>query len=258
MELKNDEFQTLRLRVDQISSELDKQNTVRVVNTKWMIIVGAVILSALGFTSFVQLPREANRAVEEKVGKNIIDIANDLVRKSEEVKKADFVNLPIGTIIASMLEPSSFAKTVGDPDPSDFDPKISKWVLANGRKVPTDSKYYMFTPESRIPDLRGMFLRGINCGRNDGREDPNDRREPGSYQKDALQEHGHETTATGYQYDVPDEASHYKWGNADLGYTGTGLADIVPADVTSVKDPDKDDEETRPKNVAVYFYIKIN
>jgi hypothetical protein len=71
MELKDDEFQALSLKVDQISSELDKQNTVRVVNTKWMIIVGAVILSALGFTSFVKLPREANRAVEEKVGENI-------------------------------------------------------------------------------------------------------------------------------------------------------------------------------------------
>jgi hypothetical protein len=105
MELKNDEFQALRLKVDQISSELDKQNTVRVVNTKWMIIVGAVILSALGFTSFVQLPREANRAVEEKVGKNIMDIADDLIRRSERVKEEDFVNLPLGTIIPSMLDP---------------------------------------------------------------------------------------------------------------------------------------------------------
>ena len=56
MELDSNELQAPRQRVDQSSSELDKQNTVRVVNTKWMVIVGAVILSALGFTSFVQLP----------------------------------------------------------------------------------------------------------------------------------------------------------------------------------------------------------
>jgi len=103
-----------------------------------------------------------------------------------------------------------------------------------------------------------MFLRGMNV---DGKGlDPDQSREVGDVQEDALQEHGHETTATGYQYDVPDKESHYPWkeGKADLGYTSDGDADIVPAEVTSVKGADKNAEETRPKNVAVYFYIKIN
>ena len=85
MEIKDDEFQTLRQRVDQISSELDKQNTVRVVNTKWMIIVGAVILAALGFTSFVQLPREAARAAREQVGPEIIEKANEILSHLQRI-----------------------------------------------------------------------------------------------------------------------------------------------------------------------------
>jgi len=207
MELKNDEFQALRLKVDQLASELDKQNTVRVVNTKWMIIVGAVILSALGFTSFVQLPREANKAVEEKVGKNIIDIADDLIRRSERIKEEDFVNLPLGTIIPSMLDPKEFAETVGDPP--EFDSKKSKWVLADGQKDIKNSQYGVLPGNKRFPDLRGMFLRGMNV---DGKGlDPDQSREVGDVQEDALQEHGHETTATGYQYDVPDKESHYPW-----------------------------------------------
>ena len=72
MTVKDDEFQTLRLRVDQISSEFDKQGRVRAVNTKWMLTVGAVIVAALGYTNFVQLPKEAAKAAKEQVGPEIV------------------------------------------------------------------------------------------------------------------------------------------------------------------------------------------
>jgi hypothetical protein len=288
MEMKDDEFQTLRNKVDQISSELDKQNTVRVVNTKWMLIVGAVILSALGFTNFVKIPSEVDKSVtiavekavekkiNEKTGTEIISEAlnirkelvgikadalksrDKLVEITKNVKEADFVNLPIGTIMASMLEPSLFAEKVGDTDP--FDPKKSKWTLADGREVPTDSNYYKFTRESSVPDLRGMFLRGMNVK---GGQDPEKHRKPGYPQKDALQQHGHETTATGFQSNVKDKDSKYQWGGKDLGYTSVGNADLIPGKVSkaiSITGADEDYllQETRPKNVAVYFYIKIN
>ena len=271
MEMKDDEFQTLRLRVDHISSELDKQDKVRAVNKKWMLTAGTVIVAALGYTNFVQLPKEAAEAAKEQIGPETIDQAKEILSRLEDketqaeeigrrlgeisdLKK--IANLPVGTIIPSMLDSRLFAVAVGD-DPNHFNPGNSNWVLADGKENITKSRYGQLSGRTTPPDLRGMFLRGINYGRNDGREDPNDR-EPGSYQKDALQEHDHKTTATGYQYKVRDEDSHYKWGSADLGYVGDGDADIVPADVTSVRDPRKSDEETRPKNVAVYFYIKIN
>jgi len=87
METKNDEFQALRLRLDQVSSELDKQDAVRAVNTKWMIIVGAVILAALGFTSFVQLPREAAKAARDQVGPEIIRKARMIAAELEKIEE---------------------------------------------------------------------------------------------------------------------------------------------------------------------------
>lgn len=206
--------------------------------------VKTAIKDGLTTTAIIQLEDDARTIVRE-----VKEIEKELRKTSEWVKEEDFVNLPVGTIIPSILEPSSFAKTVGDPDPSDFDPKISKWVLANGRKVSTDSKYYMFTRESRIPDLRGMFLRGMNEGRNDGEQDPDDRK-PGEYQRDALKQHGHETDAL--------KLKHWKKEDTrELGYTSKGGADYGRAIVKKVTGA-KAADETRPKNVAVYFYIKIN
>lgn len=278
MEMKDDEFQALRLKVDQISSELDKQNTVRVVNTKWMLIVGAVILSALGFTNFVKIPSEVDKnvpiavkeevekAINEKTGTRIIaeaiDIRNELlgikadaleskdklVKITNNVKKEDFVNLPIGTIIPSMLDQESFAETVADF--SGFDPEKNKWVLADGTNDLTNSKYYKLTGNKHTPDLRGMFLRGVNEGRSDGEQDPDERR-VGVYQKDALQEHSHVTTAYKEKW--------YEDNDKDLGYATKGNANVVTASVDDVTGKEVNvADETRPKNVAVYFYIKIN
>jgi len=165
-------------------------------------------------------------------------------------------NLPIGTIAPSMLHPGLFARAVGDP--SVFDPEKSKWVLADGQKDITNSQYGKLLVNTRFtPDLRGMFLRGLNEGRTDDRRDP-DERQPGVYQSDALQEHEHETNAIGFKANVPDQNSSYKWGTGDLGFTSTGDADMIPAEVKSVKGQVGVAGETRPKNVAVYFYIKIN
>lgn len=41
--------------------------------------------------------------------------------------------LPVGTIIASLLQPSEFAKEVGDPET--FDLKSSKWTLADSEPI---------------------------------------------------------------------------------------------------------------------------
>jgi hypothetical protein len=251
MEIKDDEFQTLRQRVDQISSELDKQNTVRVVNTKWMVIIGAVIVSALGFTSFVKIPQEADRAVEKKIEQDIMFKAKELARIYKEVEESDLENMPIGTIIPSMLDPILFKDSVAFPD---------KWELAKGQKVSTEWKYYkVFGEGSRIPDLRGMFLRGMNEGRNDGEQDPEQNRKPGDEQKDALQQHSHNITVNGKKMKV----TALKWHDpsTDLGYTSTGKAHApeVSMTVTNVTGEDVNvADETRPKNVAVYFYIKIN
>ena len=70
--------------------------------------------------------------------------------------------MPVGTVISSMLNPREFAETVGDPNPSDFDPAVSRWALADGESIDATSRYSQLTDETTTPDLRGMFLRGMN------------------------------------------------------------------------------------------------
>ena len=156
----------------------------------------------------------------------------------------------VGSVETSLLPPSVFAQVVGDPEV--FDPTTSKWVLANGRDV-SGSLFATVTGGTIIPDMRGMFLRGLNVGRDDGLEDPAGERIAGDTQEDAFQGHGHE---------------HQRSSNAGYTKTGTFLGAygipeyqdgriLEPSDLPGYG-PVRYDVETRPKNVAVYYYIKIN
>jgi hypothetical protein len=89
-----------------------------------------------------------------------------------------------------------------------------------------------------------MFLRGMNV---EGGADSGPERKAGEPQQDALQKHHHKTNATAQGWN--------QFGHKKQGYTSGGYAQ--KANVTEVKGL-RTANETRPKNVAVYFYIKIN
>jgi hypothetical protein len=69
----------------------------------------------------------------------------------KEFQNREMKALPIGTIIASMLQFEKFQNVAGNT-----------WKPADGRKVSTTSKYATLTGNTTLPDLRGMFLRGLN------------------------------------------------------------------------------------------------
>jgi len=202
--------------------------------------ISAVVIAAI--TTYGTIAVSAPEA--KKVKKELGEISD--LRK--------IANLPIGTITPSMLHPSLFANSVGDP--SVFDPEKSKWVFADGQKDITNSQYGKLLGNTRFtPDLRGMFLRGLNEGRKDDKRDP-DERKPGDYQEDALQGHGHKTDALKLGRYIDQDTK-------ELGYTSRGGADADTASVTTVTEEKVGEkvnvaDETRPKNVGVYFYIKIN
>jgi hypothetical protein len=170
--------------------------------------------------------------------------AKRVKKELEEISDLKLIaNLPIGTIVPSMLPPSKFAKAVGDLERTTIE-----WVLADGQKDITTSQYGQLSDKTKTPDLRGVFLRGMN---EDGGRDPDDR-EPGEYQPDALQQHGHQT-----------DARKHGWGKMGDTQGWTKQAgEAPPASVTNVVKitavETRTADETRPKNVAVYFYIKIN
>lgn len=164
-----------------------------------------------------------------------------------EVTAATVSGVPIGTVVASMLDPARFSQMVGTG--GDFSPQTSTWIPADGREVP-GSRYASVLSRSRVPDLRGLFIRGLNAfemGRDRlGTEpqwaDPDGAsRQPGDPQADSFKAHMHKIYTTSGSGVKSGENPNYV---NKLGADGSTSAE--------------GGSETRPRNAALYYYIKIN
>jgi hypothetical protein len=120
------------------------------------------------------------------------------------------------------------------------------WVLADGRTATTE--YFQTTGDNKIPDLRGQFLCGLNSGRADGKEDPegNDRL-TGSYQVDTVKNHNHTNGIFKHLL------TYSSLNTVATTNVSVGEPDLVQSDTLKPYGG----LETRPKNSAVYWYIKV-
>ena len=187
-------------------------------------------------------------------------------------------DIPVGTIIMSYLNWTEFqaitnnnANNTGGPF---WTSRYSKWSPADGRPVP-NSKFQTASSQSNVPDLRGTFLRGLNSfDPSDepiplatSRKDP-DARTRGSYQADSLKSHNH-GGATGN--DTPDHShgfggypfgASYGGGNQaqNINTPPNGFYRQTDGANTRHTHPITADggNETRPSNVAIFYYIRIN
>ena len=212
-------------------------------------------------TTISTAEQEINDIVQKTKNSTLLLESNEQIEKiakllssSEEFAKRIATNkdLPVGTILPAIGSPEIILKQLPD----------SLWVPADGRKVPRNSLYTKLTGRLVVPDLRGMFLRGLNefqegLSRSDGLEDLQGKgRKPGSFQADAFRAHHHHggypahlasrygiedgnPSPPGTRYDFSDSAGPTGWKQAAKTNTVGGL-------------------ETRPKNVSVFYYIKIN
>ena len=160
-------------------------------------------------------------------------------------------SLPIGTIISSVLDWKRFCQINHLPEVLNYSDKKSKWAPADGRPV-IGSEYGKI--ENNVPDLRGTFIRGINDFGVPGvqaveakQADPDGLRKAGNHQEDAIIEHTHDFPYGSWQTNAK--------GGDNRSYVGT---DTKQAWTTKGVNEHKSTTETRPKNTAVYFYIKIN
>jgi len=181
----------------------------------------------------------------------------------KESQNREMKALPIGTIIASMLQFEKFQNVAGNT-----------WKPADGRKVSTSSKYAKLTGNTTLPDLRGIFLRGLNQfdplmgSRRDEYKDPDgSRKKAGKLQKDATSLpknkkspfkgnaasagiHSHiyfKARSEGARSGSHDRAS------SEAGTTGSSGDHTHTVLITA-----GGDSETRPVNIAVFYYIKID
>lgn len=162
--------------------------------------------------------------------------------------------LPIGTIVTSYLNFEQFNTATKNNEKSPggiWTSNKSKWAPCDGRPIPT-SKFQVLTSQTQVPDLRGMFLRGLNIFDpyqpvppiSVDKADP-EIRTVGSYQSDELKSHKHTFSyLKPKQNDSNGGSSNHEVSDTDRPTDGTTNA--------------TGGVETRPKNIAVYYYIKIN
>lgn len=186
----------------------------------------------------------------------LFTIDTDLTAQSEKViirKNVIDNNQPIGTIITSFLNWEQFQKATDNNKFSSnslWNKKQSFWSPCDGRDV-ADSFFDNISNQPTTPDLRGVFIRGLNTFDPyeldngiavvaESQKDTELNRARGSFQADTFKSHSH----------------NYKGRNAGPYRSGAGESHNQ---VESVETTSSDGgDETRPKNRAFYYYIKIN
>ncbi|MEQ9089495.1 MAG: hypothetical protein RIE52_00305 [Balneola sp.] len=174
--------------------------------------------------------------------------------------------LPVGTVVHSVLPPEFFnAEYMGE------------WELLMGQKLNDESrlydaleKYSDRTLLDSLPDARGYFIRSMNhiVGAN-----PQENITIGSVQNDATKLPNNNFRGR----TTPDGNHTHRITGTHANGIGTnreaqrGAGDSNPDEYTSAKGVSDSgnhrhsvninsggDEETRPKNISLYVYIKIN
>ncbi len=166
--------------------------------------------------------------------------------------------VPVGTVIASLLTETQIQNNFG-----------GAWVLADGRTV-TGSRYAILTGATSVPDLRGLFLRGKNNGRADGKQNPDWDFALGVYQADGITNHGHAVTDPGHLHQLPTWNA-VAGGGHEVGYGNYGM-DWSPYEAsasattgvtignTSAQGAASGSiaADTRPRNATVNYFIRVN
>nr|VFJ91653.1 MAG: hypothetical protein BECKLFY1418B_GA0070995_102718 [Candidatus Kentron sp. LFY] len=165
--------------------------------------------------------------------------------------------LPVGTVLSSILPWEEYARVANDTLP--YDPRLNYWAPCDGRDI-KGSRLQERTNHAKAPDLRGVFLRGLNkfdLDESESKAVSGKQRDPGPRDAD------------GFQGDNPGAHDHVYYGDrahdksaidyVHVQHTENGVWYSGDYQQTKERPTGKNPTgETRPKNVAVHYYIKIN
>ena len=101
---------------------------------------------------------------------------------------------------------------------------------------------------SNVPDARGVFVRAMNEGRDKSTGDVDGNRSVGNYQDDQFEKHNHDVSYTNGQF------AHSAGGMGIQSNEGHQ----VQYNYLNISVGERGGNETRPRNVTSYLYIKIN
>ncbi len=144
----------------------------------------------------------------------------------------------VGDVRYSMLKPEVFRRLNG-----------SGWELLEGQRVGPDEA--LCTQGDwclQLPDARGVFIRGVNGSRSPSEGDPDSTRQVGSAQEDALRRHNHTDGQQLYLAKVDGHHTAHETDNSD-GELNIKYGERIASAGGS---------ETRPRNIALYVYVKVN
>jgi hypothetical protein len=225
------------------------------------------------------IPKSLTINVLDKTALNSLqDVTISITRTTSQVVSLETV-IDSGVCFAPE---SSTSADVGQITASalDFDSMPNQWKMSyapcDGRDLPDTCLYVIArrkviaagkgwagevnpqTQKIRASDFRGVFLRGLDSfsptepPRNDAYHDPDQNRVVGSMQMDSVGPHKHKILNVRLL-----EASGGKgfWGGGFEG--GSDQKDGFPKDIFT-SDNLESPLETRPKNGAVYYYLRIN
>jgi hypothetical protein len=154
----------------------------------------------------------------------------------------------IGDVVHSILDEATFQALRG-----------ANWVLMDGSDITGSALADIIG--TTLPDARGQFLRGKNNGRADGQEDPAGERALGDQQTDNMQGHNHDyfastgTSTIGGQH-IGTVSGSTRGAHATGSPPGGDI--LGPTDDTLGNGVPRKGPETRPKNLAVNIYIRID
>lgn len=155
----------------------------------------------------------------------------------------------VASVIASLLTEKKFKEL--------YDRNGQEWVLAMGQTVSTNSKYYEYTNTNELPDLRGRFLRGKNYSRSKSSGNVDGDLALADGQDDTFKSHSHRI----YGNKFPASTSNTN-GIISVDVLKSYLENFSdPVDATftlNENNQNKESTETRPRNITVNFFIRIN
>jgi len=173
------------------------------------------------------------------------------------------LNQPVSTVMQAMFSPQQFANVYFDGDIKQFN---QVWRLAKGQNCNEDeilrSSLYCkaFGNEKnkdlaknehlngKLPDLQGMFLRAIDFNQNQEKVDEKINRQAGEPQREGFKKHSHQNSIGGGGDNITAAQPADRISTTNVNQHGTWKRSTT----------ESGGYETRPKNVAAYFYIKIN
>lgn len=149
------------------------------------------------------------------------------------------VLFPVGSIIYSMLTQAQISNSINNPTPQ-------IWKLADGSDV-TGSAYAVLTGNTLLPDLRGIFVRGVNGGAT--AINPDGTLPLGTYTADRFGSHQH-------QFSVSQLNISLNVITAPVSLETT--IDTPTFFNTSNLTNASGGNDTAPTNVTVNIFIRIN